>query len=742
MSSFSTTVKKNSPTSDGSLLPPAPAVHIPPSVLGFSLLFWGWQTHLLAVGIPLALLLEMPGILQRRWEFSLLDYQRIWNGCLVLFLTSVLFAVGYSQALQEAGGAQGNETSWSDGTPISTQYAMLFFQWQPIVFAPFIIALRFSHSPALPATVFSWFARRHRNQLRLSGRMEPDWQISVEPFYFALTLISASTTNRRSVMFFIILALLVGAALWNHRSRRFPPWLILMFFLMTCTFGFAGHVALNQLQRYLTSMDATWFSRFGQGRTDPLESRTQIGQIGRLKLSGAIVLRISTTNELRADLLREASYDSYGKSTWFVGGTNRTSSLDWKAVSSEQEGSVWKFMLAPPPYALKISQYLGGGHGLLPLPNGPMILSNLPAGSIGRNSFGGVKVKEASSLVSYDVGYSLRSTLDRAPSERDLLVPSEEQDEVERIARALKLKETWAHQPTRALRSLAGLFRNSFRYSTYIDGPNPHNTLGTTALGYFLSIQKAGHCEFFATAATLILRAAGIPARYAVGYSIQELTGPGRYVVRDRHAHAWCLVWSEADQAWIDFDPTPPAWGQVESEHASRLEWLRDLGSRLWFEYNQWRAGRSEISRWISYAVGGVFVLLLVRFFIATPRRFKALRPDAKNAPLFKIGADSSFYKLEKQFSRRGWPRLPTETAFQWSNRVGGSLPPLADLLNRIVDLHYQVRFNPDCSPVLSATDLEREVGECLTLLKKLPKKSVAKNSQPPPTSTSRERSI
>ncbi|MBT8330725.1 MAG: transglutaminase-like domain-containing protein, partial [Deltaproteobacteria bacterium] len=36
----------------------------------------------------------------------------------------------------------------------------------------------------------------------------------------------------------------------------------------------------------------------------------------------------------------------------------------------------------------------------------------------------------------------------------------------------------------------------------------------------FLTRSRSGHCEYFATATVLLLRQAGIPARYARGYSV------------------------------------------------------------------------------------------------------------------------------------------------------------------------------------------------------------------------------
>jgi hypothetical protein len=56
----------------------------------------------------------------------------------------------------------------------------------------------------------------------------------------------------------------------------------------------------------------------------------------------------------------------------------------------------------------------------------------------------------------------------------------------------------------------------------------------------FLFHTKAGHCERFATALTLMLRSQGIPAVMILGFKGCEPSGePGKYLVRQEHAHAW-----------------------------------------------------------------------------------------------------------------------------------------------------------------------------------------------------------
>lgn len=99
---------------------------------------------------------------------------------------------------------------------------------------------------------------------------------------------------------------------------------------------------------------------------------------------------------------------------------------------------------------------------------------------------------------------------------------------------------------------------------------------------------RSGHCEYFAAATVLLLKTLGIPARYATGYSVHEYSDLEKaFVVRQRHAHAWTLVYLNG--SWQDFDTTPASWIAVEEEAASKWAGLPDLWS--WFVYtlSKWR---------------------------------------------------------------------------------------------------------------------------------------------------------
>lgn len=98
-----------------------------------------------------------------------------------------------------------------------------------------------------------------------------------------------------------------------------------------------------------------------------------------------------------------------------------------------------------------------------------------------------------------------------------------------------------------------------FRYSN-------HPLVIAPPLVGFVTQTRAGYCQFFAGAMTLMLRYLGIPARVAVGFAGGTYsTSRHAWLVSDREAHAWVEVWFRG-YGWLPFDPTPPAPGAPDRQ--------------------------------------------------------------------------------------------------------------------------------------------------------------------------------
>jgi transglutaminase-like putative cysteine protease len=100
------------------------------------------------------------------------------------------------------------------------------------------------------------------------------------------------------------------------------------------------------------------------------------------------------------------------------------------------------------------------------------------------------------------------------------------------------------------------LVSGSFRYSNHPPDISP-------PLVSFVTQTRAGYCQYFAGAMTLMLRYLGIPARVAVGFAGGTYSASDHaWLVTDRDAHAWVEVWFKG-YGWLPFDPTPPAPGST-----------------------------------------------------------------------------------------------------------------------------------------------------------------------------------
>ena len=101
--------------------------------------------------------------------------------------------------------------------------------------------------------------------------------------------------------------------------------------------------------------------------------------------------------------------------------------------------------------------------------------------------------------------------------------------------------------------AVAQYLRSSYPYNLRVDPP-PFNADG---VDHFLFTQRQGYSEYFGSAMAVMLRAIGVPARLAVGYTTGDKIGEQDiFAVTDSHSHAWVEVYFPGF-GWIPFEPTP-----------------------------------------------------------------------------------------------------------------------------------------------------------------------------------------
>ena len=79
----------------------------------------------------------------------------------------------------------------------------------------------------------------------------------------------------------------------------------------------------------------------------------------------------------------------------------------------------------------------------------------------------------------------------------------------------------------------------------------------TDFVHWFLTQSDTGYCVHFASSAVVLLRAAGVPARYVSGFLVDAVAGE-TVTVQQKNAHAWVEYWT-LSSGWQILDPTPSA---------------------------------------------------------------------------------------------------------------------------------------------------------------------------------------
>ena len=127
-------------------------------------------------------------------------------------------------------------------------------------------------------------------------------------------------------------------------------------------------------------------------------------------------------------------------------------------------------------------------------------------------------------------------------------------------------------------------------------------------IAYFLFQSRAGHCEFFASAMAVLLRAEGIPTRLVNGFLQGSYNDVSKhYTVRASDAHSWVEVYFPT-YGWVTFDPTP-ASGRVPAPLSlGRLILYMDAFRTFWEEWvvNYDFAHQTTLARQVEQTSRGV----------------------------------------------------------------------------------------------------------------------------------------
>jgi len=284
-----------------------------------------------------------------------------------------------------------------------------------------------------------------------------------------------------------------------------------------------------------------------------------------------------------------------------------------------------------------------------------------------------------------------------------------------------------AANPYDQARALENYLRTQYGYSLRLkgrpDSPDP--------LAMFLFEVRSGHCEYFASALTVMLREAGIPARMVNGFRTGDYNPvSGHWTVRQYHAHSWVEAWFPP-YGWIEFDPTPPDprlhqagyWLGISRFFDALDLWWSD--SMIHYDVRKQsqllRGGiaslqrslgiarqaiagleRSSRAMWSGRAQPGWIAALAALVLAATVilagrpriRRLRELHRIRQNPE----AAVTGFYaEALSMLQKRGFARIRSETPLEFASRMAPQ--PFGEALAALTSLYYRIRFAKTALP-------------------------------------------
>lgn len=636
------------------------------SLCSLAICLWGFQTGLWVFSTIVFLALEGRRFVRCQGDLSLKelkDFCKFWS----------ILAISIIAMLAIAHGAR---------------FIYVLLQWLPFIFSP--LALGQAYVNRFSTLLSLLLKDLSRSQpIPQGGRYANTVKQNNPNFYypyFAICLIAASASNRHDLVFYGATVALVGLFLWMSRPRRTNPAIWVCLLVLAGAIGFGGQLQLHQLQAKLEEQVAPLLSGFTGESIDPFQAQTRVGSIGDLKQSNEIIFRVAGYRQQFPLLLREAIYNKYQSPSWVALQPKFTS------VLPQSDGSTWQLgAVQTKSTSISISSQLHRGKAILRLPHGTTAIDRINVEEMMQNQYGTVKVRGQGNSLTYQAYFNREKSLDTPPTAADLHIPASEQPAIAKTLEHLDVKDLSAD---RVLDRLSNFFTQNFRYSLKLAGSGNHST----PLSAFLLEQRAGHCEYFATATALLLRGAGIPARYVVGYSVREWSPlEQQFVVRSRHAHAWVIAYTNGN--WQSFDTTPPDWSAQEDATASPFQTISDLWSFLSFQASrglgQMVAGRRTVLVW-AIPAGALFLFWRLRRRWRLQRSSKVAISPEQSIPHDRSGLDSEFYEIDRALQNLGLHRLSGEPFQQWLLRIETHLPEFQYLiLKQILDLHHCYRFDP-----------------------------------------------
>jgi transglutaminase-like putative cysteine protease len=477
----------------------------------------------------------------------------------------------------------------------------------------------------------------------------------------------------------------------------------------------------------------------------------ELGQIGEIKKSSTVVMRVETGKPIGYDLLRWrgialTTFD--GKrwsSTQGRGQALRPGPDGWihtpevaQAKSISEQTIRYTVYLEPvatdavfvPGKAISLQGNFSGGsaNSFAALQRNYLITDATETLKNPYRNFAAIRYtgisrlapREAAKLRAAGTNYSfdITSTYLQLPAGLDRRIPE--------LAREITKN---AQTPFDKALRIESYLRTRYAYTLNLTGKP-----GQDPLAHFLFETRAGHCEYFASAMAVMVRTLGIPSREVNGFLPGQYNDlGGDYIVRASDAHSWVEVYFPGN-GWQVFDPTPPSleggngfltrlglyldwmeitWNEwvVGYDFAHQVVLAQSLqrssknwgeSARTWFEAKQ-QEGKQWLKSWqlqhgsLGYLLPVALVLLLIGLRYNVPAevvrrvrlfvRIRAAKAGSSDPQL----ASRLYAELLRVLARRGVTRSDAQTPFEFAAAVNS--PQLAPPVQEFTQLYLHARF-------------------------------------------------
>ena len=232
----------------------------------------------------------------------------------------------------------------------------------------------------------------------------------------------------------------------------------------------------------------------------------------------------------------------------------------------------------------------------------------------------------------------------------------------------------------------------------------------------FLFNTRRGFCAHFASAFTLLMRAAGIPARVVTGYQGGDYNRlADYYIVRQSDAHAWSEVWLRRTRLGAHRSHCCSRARQDRARHggarrrspfAERMirdnAWLADVrfawdavntlwrenvlqfSSRKQEEFLKWLGIREPDWHWLAGLLGASLLVALALLSLVLARELRFHNRDP---------VQRAYARFCQRLERRGLKRASHEGPLDFLARIARERPDLAGECEPIADLYIRLRY-------------------------------------------------